>query len=137
MNKIVKMVLLILMGTFLGSTAWAEETKEVYTATTDSSGVQKVEMAAGSYFFKPNNIIVKVNTPVEMTVKKEPGAAPHDIVLHASEAGMDFNVELGTEPKVVRFTPTKTGKYTFYCDHRFLFWTHRSRGMEGILEVTE
>ncbi len=137
MNKIVKVLLLIFMGTFLVSVVCAGETKEVYKPAIDSSGVQKIEMLAGSYFFKPNNIIVKVNTPVEITIRKEPGAAPHDIVLHFPESGMDVKVELGTEPKVIRFTPTKAGKYPFYCDHRFLFWTHRSKGMEGVLEVTE
>jgi plastocyanin len=113
------------------------ETREIYKATIDSSGVQKVAMLAGSYFFKPNDVIVKVNTPVEITIKKEPGFVPHNIVLHAPEAGIDFKVELGTDPKVIKFTPTKTGKYPFYCSKRFLFWTHRAKGMEGVLEVTE
>jgi plastocyanin len=78
-----------------------------------------------------------VNVPVEITIKKESGFAPHDIVLHAPEAGIDFKVELSTEQKVIKFTPTKVGKYPFYCDHRFLFWSHRAKGMEGILEVTD
>jgi len=58
-------------------------------------------------------------------------------VLQAPEAGIAIKEELGTEPKVIKFTPTKAGKYPFYCDHRFLFWTHRAKGMEGVLEVTE
>ncbi len=136
MNRVMKISALAVLGTFFLSTAWAEETKEITNAATDS-GVQKVEVLAGSYFFKPKDIRVKVNVPVEITIKKEPGAAPHDLVLQAPEAGINFKEELSTEPKVIRFTPTKTGKYPFYCDHRFLFWTHRAKGMEGVLEVTE
>ncbi len=137
MNKPMRTAILIITGAIILSVAWAAETRDVYKATVDSSGVQKVEVLAGSYFFKPNDIIVKVNAPVEISIKKEAGIAPHDIVLHAPEAGIDFKVQLGTEPKVIKFTPTKIGKYPFYCDHRFLFWSHRAKGMEGTLEVTE
>jgi plastocyanin domain-containing protein len=137
MDRNMKISILVIMGLFFLSTIWAAENTEVYKATIDNSGAQKVEILAGSYFFKPNNVIVKVNVPVEITIKKEPGVAPHDIVLHAPEAGIDFKVELSTEQKVIKFTPTKVGKYPFYCDHRFLFWSHRAKGMEGMLEVTD
>ncbi len=137
MNRIMKKLIIIIAGTLLMSAAWGVETRDVFTATVDSSGVQKVEMVGGSYYFKPNDVIVKVNLPVEITIKKEPGIIPHNIVLHAPEAGIDFKVELSTEPKVIKFTPTKVGKYPFYCSKRFLFWTHRAKGMEGVLEVVE
>ena len=137
MNRFIRMAVPFFMGALFMSAAWGAETKNIYKATVDSSGVQKIEMLGASYYFKPNDIIVKVNVPVEITIKKEPGAAPHDIVLHAPEAGIDFNVELGTDPKVIKFTPTKVGKYPFYCDHRFLFWSHRAKGMKGVLEVVE
>jgi len=137
MNRAITITVLALLGTFFLSAARAEETKELNTAATNSIGVQKVEILAGSYFFKPKDIQVKVNIPVEMTIKREAGVAPHDIVLQAPEAGIAIKEELGTEPKVIKFTPTKAGKYPFYCDHRFLFWTHRAKGMEGVLEVTE
>ena len=137
MNMLKNITMCFLTAAFLASAAYGAETKETYKATIDSSGVQKVEMLAGSYFFKPNDVIVKVNVPVEITIKKESGFVPHNIVLHAPEAGIDFDVDLGTEPKVIKFTPTKTGKYPLYCSKRFLFWTHRDKGMEGVLEVTE
>ncbi len=140
MTKAIKIMVLALTGAFFLSAARAEETKDLSTAATGSSAVQavqKVEILAGSYFFKPKVIQVKVNVPVEITIKKEAGVAPHDFVLQAPEAGITVKEELGTEPKIIKFTPTKTGKYPFYCDHRFLFWTHRAKGMEGVLEVTE
>ena len=109
----------------------------VYKATIDQSGTQRIEMMGGSYYFKPDYVIVRVNVPVEVIVKKESGFVPHNIVLHAPEAGIDFSVELSTEPTSIKFTPVRVGKYPFYCSKRFLFWTHRDKGMEGILEVTE
>ncbi len=113
------------------------ERKE-FTATVDRDGVQRVSILGGSYFFNPNDIIMKVNVPVELKIKKEPGIVPHNFVLHAPEAGMDVKVDLGTEPTVVRFTPTKTGKYPFSCDKKVLFFeSHREKGMEGVIEVRE
>ena len=137
MNRIIQSMVLIVTAAFIAAAAYGAETKEVYKATIDSSGVQKIEVLSGSYFFKPNDIIVKVNVPVEISIKKEPGYVPHNIVLHAPEAGIDFDVDLGKEPKLIKFTPTKIGSYPFYCSKRFLFWTHREKGMEGVLEVKE
>ena len=112
--------------------------REIYTTVVDSDGVQRVDILGGSYFFKPDYIIVKVNVPVELKVKKEPGFAPHDIIIDAPEAGISVNESLKEEPKVVRFTPIKAGKYPFYCGKKLLLWhKHRDKGMEGTLEVTE
>ncbi len=130
------MPLLALVGAFLLSLAWGAEKTEVYKATIDSNGVQKIEMKAGDFYFKPDTIIVKKNVPVVITVKEEPGFASHSIVLHAPEAGIDFDVDLGRDAKTIRFMPTRAGRYPFYCDEG-LIETHRSKGMEGVLEVTE
>lgn len=51
---------------------------------------------------------------------------------------MDFEVSLTTEPKVVKFTPTKSGRYPFYCSKKLLiFESHEEKGMKGVLEVVE
>jgi len=136
MNRLLKIVLLIIVGTLLATLAWGAQKTEVYTATVDSKGVQKIEMLAGEFYFKPNDVIVKKNVPVEISIKKEPGYAAHSLVLHAPETGIDLNVALGTDAKTIRFTPTKAGKYAFYCD-KGLIEKHRAKGMEGVLEVTE
>jgi plastocyanin len=110
----------------------------VFQATIDSDGVQKVEIVAGEYFFNPDAIVVKVNVPVELKVRKEPGIVPHDFVIKAPEAGLDVLESLGVEPKTIRLTATKVGKYPFYCDKKLIFSkSHREKGMEGTLEVTE
>ena len=117
-----------------------DKPKEVkpYKATIDTDGVQRVEVVGGGYFFNPNRIIVTVNHPVELKVRKEPGVVPHDIVMNSPEAGMDFRVSMHEEPQIIRFTPNKTGIYPFYCSKKLLFFeSHRDKGMEGILEVVE
>jgi plastocyanin len=59
-------------------------------------------------------------------------------VLSAPEAGIEFNENLSTEPKMIRFTPTKAGSYPFYCSKKLLFLeSHRQKGMEGMLSVVE
>ncbi len=116
----------------------AEAQKNTFKAVVDNEGVQRVDVVAGEHFFKPNFIIVKVNVPVEMKVRKEPGIVPHDFVIKAPEAGIDILESLSKEPKSVKFTPTRPGKYTFYCDKKLIFSkSHREKGMEGVLEVVE
>jgi plastocyanin len=42
------------------------------------------------------------------------------------------------KPELIKFTPTKIGKYAMYCDKKLLwFKSHRERGMEGVIEVVE
>jgi plastocyanin len=109
-----------------------------YVARVDKDGVQRVEMVGGSYYFTPSRIIVKVNVPVELAVRKEPGMVPHNIVAAAPEAGIVFSVTITDEVKTIRFTPTRAGNYPFYCDKKLLFLaSHRDKGMHGVLEVRE
>lgn len=110
--------------------------ESVYQATTGPDGVQHVEIKGGSYFFKPDHIIVKVNVPVELTVSIERGLIPHTLVIEAPGVGMSVDEKLSSDPKNIRFTPTAAGKYPFYCKNKFLFFkSHREKGMEGVLEV--
>jgi plastocyanin len=102
----------------------------------DKDGVQRVEIVGGSYFFKPNHIVVKVNIPVELKVSKESGLVPHDIVAKSPEAGIEFQESLSSTPKTIKFTPTKVGKYPLYCSKKAPFSkSHREKGMEGVIEV--
>ncbi len=130
------MVLAMILFLFAPSATAAE--KKEFTAKTDPDGVQRVEVVGGSYFFDPNYVIVKVNVPVELKFRKEPGMIPHDVVLKAPEAGIDFKAELKEIPEIVKFTPTKTGKFTFDCSKKLLFFeSHKEKGMTGKLEVRD
>lgn len=115
-----------------------EQLKEKrFVATVGPDGVQKVELTGGAYYFDPNDIVVKINVPVQLIVKKE-GSKPHDIFLQAPEAGIDFKESLSSKPKVIAFTPTKVGKYPFWCTKKPPFGrSHKDHGMEGMLEVVE
>jgi plastocyanin len=115
--------------------AWKE--KRV-VAKADADGVQRVEMVGGDYFFDPNYLVVKVNKPVELKVKKAASYIPHNLIAKSPEAGIVFKLDLKGDQQVVKFTPTKTGKYPIYCDKSLLwFKTHREKGMEGLIEVVE
>ena len=128
-------VAMLLLGC---AVAFAEQpAQKRVVATIDPDGVQRVQITGGEYYFDPNVVVVKVNVPVELEVKKAGGMTPHDIVLKAPEAGINFAESLGSEAKVIRFTPTKVGSYPFECSKRFLFFeSHKARGMRGVLDVT-
>jgi plastocyanin len=107
-----------------------------FVATVGSDGMQHVEIIGGEYYFDPNYIVVKVNKPVELKVKKKAGYVPHNIAVKAPEAGIDFKADLGKEGQSITFTPTKVGKYEMICDKRLLwFKSHKDRGMDGFIEV--
>lgn len=122
-----------------GSAGMAQDAKEQpFVAVIGADGIQRAEITGGSYYFDPDFIQVKVNVPVELKVKKAGGSTPHSIALKAPEAGINFSVSLGKEPKSITFTPTKVGKYPFWCTKRFLFLkSHKDQGMTGVLEVVE
>jgi plastocyanin domain-containing protein len=129
----------VAVAVLLSIPAAAEQAKHEIiqaVATVDQDGVQRVEVLGGGYFYKPNYIIVKVNVPVELTIKKEAGFTPHDFVIKAPEAGIVVSETLDAKPKVVKFTPTKVGKYPFYCSKKVPFMaSHKDKGMDGMLEV--
>lgn len=131
--------LLVIIFLIAAGAAFAQDSgKKIHKATVDADGIQRINVAGGEYFFDPNHIIVKVNVPVELHIKKEAGITPHNIVINTPDAGIEVREDLSTETKVVKFTPKKTGKYPFYCDKKLLFFkSHRERGMEGIVEVIE
>lgn len=114
-----------------------QEQKQAHVAKADPDGVQRVRVVAGSYFFKPNHIIVKVNAPVEILASREAGMTPHDLVIRAPDAGIAVEQDLATEPRKIAFTPKRVGKYAIYCSKKPPFGgaSHRERGMEGVLEV--
>lgn len=133
MKRIVFGLLFLL---FASTALGADDTP--FVVPVDKDGVQRVEVLGGDYYFKPKHIVVKVNVPVELLVRKDGWFVPHNLVIDAPEAGLKVNESLSQDPKPIAFTPTKTGKYPFYCDKKLLFLhSHRDKGMEGVLEVVE
>ena len=129
---IASMILLFFLGNNVSG-----QSKE-FTAKKNKDGIQVIEMKANDFFFSPNIITVAVNVPVEIRTIRKSQFTPHNIVVKAPEAGIDISESITQEPKVIKFTPTKTGKYLFYCDRKvFFFIKHSSKGMRGILKVIE
>jgi plastocyanin domain-containing protein len=111
---------------------------EPYVATIGEDGYQVVEVEGGEYFFKPEHIVVQVNVPVKLVMKKTSFIVPHNIVLDAPEAGVRFKVDFGRDGLEIYFIPKKTGVYPFHCDKKLLFFkSHKEKGMEGKLEVVD
>lgn len=108
---------------------------EAATATLDSNGVQHATIVGGSYWFRPQHLIARANQPLELAVSRQPGIIPHSFVIDAPEAGIEVRLALGSEPRSVRFVPSKPGRYAYYCDESGLGESHRDKGMAGVLEV--
>ena len=137
-KKYLSLFLICLFFYFVLSLINSSGQEKVYKATIDTDGVQRIEIIADSYYFDPNHIIVKINTPVEFKVKKTGIIVPHNIVMAEPDAGITFREDLSRESKIIKFTPKKGGKFKFYCDKKLLFFeSHREKGMEAILEVVE
>jgi len=133
-----KTVLLFALLLLLPAAAFSGDESKAYTATVAADGKEHITITGGSYFFRPDKIVVKVNVPVELTVVAEPSIIPHDFVLKDAAASIDISTHISTVPKTFEFTPTKAGEYKFYCDKKFLFFkSHREHGMEGTLKVVE
>ena len=128
-------IMLALSSVFFVSEVYGQE--KTVRAVIDNDGVQRVEVTGGEYYFTPDHIIVKLNVPVEVKIKKAGGFVPHNIVIHEPDAGIDINEALEKEPKAIKFTPKKAGKYPFYCDKKLFFTSHKDKGMEGVIEVVE
>lgn len=102
------------------------------TAKIGSDNVQEVNIEVASFYFKPSRIQVAANVPVRLILKSSTFIIPHNFSLHAPEAGIDINKNVGHGKKViVEFTPTKPGEYKFFCGKD----GHAKKGMTGTLVV--
>jgi plastocyanin len=110
-------------------------------AVVGADGMQRIEVIGGEYYYDPNYIVVQVNRTVELKVKKAADSTifvPHNIMVKAPEAGIDFNIDMSKETQTIKFIPTVVGKYPMYCDKKAPFSkSHREKGMEGMIEVVE
>jgi len=100
-------------------------------------GVQRAEIIADSYSYTPDHFIVSLDVPVELTIHSKTWFVPHNFVLKDADAGLDIKQDIPPGKSiVVKFTPTRPGKFKFYCDKKLLFFkSHEDKGMKGIIEV--
>ncbi|MHB8347537.1 MAG: cupredoxin domain-containing protein [Acidiferrobacterales bacterium] len=102
-----------------------------------AASLRVIDVEIGSYYIKPDKISVKARQPVTLKIKNQAWLIPHDLVVEAPSAGVNFKVALrGGQSGSVTFTPTRPGKYRMYCDKKPFFGkSHEARGMRGVLEV--
>jgi len=137
MKYFILALIFTLVSTVSAISAGDSQIKKV-TPEINDNGVQKVKIIGGSHFFDPNYIIVKKDVPVELVFIKDPGMVPHDVAMDSPEAGIEFKFDISDTPMSATFTPTKAGKYPFYCTKKLLFFeSHKDKGMKGTLEVRE
>jgi uncharacterized cupredoxin-like copper-binding protein len=98
---------------------------------------REVEVVLNNYTIKPNKLILKAGEPVILKVKNAATFIPHNLVIKATEAGIELKVVVGAgKVDEIRFTPTRPGSYEMYCDTRPpIGKSHREKGMHGVLLV--
>ena len=78
MKKRIYPLLLAAAVLFISAAASADEKTppKRFVAAIDKDGYQRVEMTGGEYYFDPAVVVVKVNVPVELTIRKTAGITP-------------------------------------------------------------
>lgn len=106
--------------------------------TTSEEEMQQIDVVVDSYSFEPQEITVKANIPVQLRLRSVTSIIPHNISMSYPEAGMEIDEDVGSgNDKTIEFTPTKTGRYEFYCNKKSIFANHKKKGMTGTLIVVE
>jgi plastocyanin len=114
-----------------GNTMGAETTASAPTQAVAQAAAEEVlpiAVEGGHFYFKPNEIRVKVGQKVKVTLTSV-GGMPHDFVI--DELNVRTKQIKDGETDVVEFTPDKPGTYEFYCS----VGKHRAMGMKGNLIV--
>jgi len=103
----------------------------------DDQGLQHATITMDSYSYSPNELSVRAGKPVELTLHNAATLIPHSFVLDDSASGLHVQADVSAgESQTIRFTPTHSGTFAFYCEKKLLFFkSHRERGQEGRLEV--
>jgi plastocyanin len=98
----------------------------------DANGIQRVKITMHNYYFEPNRITVESGKPVELVLTNSDHVVPHNFSIH--EGGLNISEDKwGFGNDTVRFTPSETGEFTFYCNKG----DHAEEGMVGTLIVVE
>jgi plastocyanin len=110
-----------------------------FVVPTSDDGVQRATVILDSYSYAPNRLTVQAGKPVELTLTSITMITPHNFILKDQSGNLSVEQDVSAgKTVIITFTPMRPGKFPFYCDKRL--WplpSHRDKGMEGILEVTE
>lgn len=102
-----------------------------------TDGVQRATIVMTSYSYTPDHLVFHAGSPVELILENQSLLVPHNFVLKDADADLHLEADVaGGGRAVLRFTPTRSGTGTFYCDKQLLFFkSHRQRGMEGRIDI--
>lgn len=138
MKKKTLLICFMVFSFVIVASAGMMDAGEKYVAKIGDDGVQKVEMVGGSYYYKPDHVVVKKGIPVEIKIVKDSLIIPHNIIIEKMDGWEDIKETITRNEKVIRFTPSDTGTYDFYCDKKLLFLkSHKDKGMKGVIEVVD
>jgi len=88
-----------------------------------------ISVEAGSFYFKPNLIRVKLGEKVKLTLNSV--SMMHDF--NIDELGVKVPITPSGSSSTVEFTASKVGEFQFYCS----VGNHRAMGQVGTLIVTK
>jgi heme/copper-type cytochrome/quinol oxidase subunit 2 len=99
---------------------------EAWIAVTHD-GVQRVNVECAENVFDPNEIVVRANVPVELSVR-----GTSDSLLFVNQAFSPENKPIGKIPSPHRFQPSTPGRYEMSCQR---LTGPPGRIMKGVLTV--
>ena len=91
--------------------------------------VRVIEMEAGAFYYKPDQIRVKKGETVRIVMNSVDMV--HDLVI--DELNIQIPITKSGEMNVVEFTADTVGEFEFYCS----VGSHRAQGQVGTLIVEE
>lgn len=110
-------------------TAQVAGATDTMAAPVTQDGVEIIEVEAGSFYYKPNEIRVKKGTKVKIVMKSMD--MMHDF--NIDELNVKLPIVKSGETGTVEFTATKAGTFEYYCS----VGSHRKMGQVGKLIVEE
>lgn len=107
----------------------AETTPTAMEAESAVTEVRTIDMEAGGFYYKPNEIRAKKGEKIKIVMKSVD--MMHDFVI--DELGIKMPVTKSGETGSVEFTAENAGSFVFYCS----VGQHRANGQVGTLIVEE
>ena len=130
MNKtitIIVIVLAVVIGGYFLLQGGGYQTAKEDVSTPEQQGDEEtleLSMVSGGFFFNPKNLTLTKDQPVSITMQN---SGIHTFTIDE----LNVNVPLRGSSATVKFTPTKSGTFEYYC----AIPGHRESGMFGSLIV--
>jgi heme/copper-type cytochrome/quinol oxidase subunit 2 len=110
-----------------GTSGMASPSASPTAETGSTEDVKVVEVEAGSFYYKPNEIRVKKGQKVKITLKSV--SMMHDFVI--DELKVKAPITKSGSVSTVEFVADKVGKFQYYCSVA----DHKAKGQVGTLIV--